>query len=292
MSSQDSAPHQSRREQRRSQRLRALASSAYTATAGHLEIEPEERDGRAPRRWFPEPAAAWALGLLLVLTAAVTIGWMALSGGGEAVPFGDGAAESEPLTGAEPEAAQSGTEQDAAEDQVELPEEGDAPDAASATSGEEARIVVHVAGAVAEPGLVDLPADARAGEAVDSAGGPAADADLSRVNLARPLTDGEQLYLPRIGEDAPEVTQPEPGAGAEAGTGSAGDAAPPEDATINISTADAAALEGLPGIGPARAQAIIEWREANGGFSAAEDLLQISGIGPATFERVQPLVTW
>lgn len=219
MSSQDSAPHQSRREQRRSQRLRALASSAYTATAGHLEIEPEERDGRAPRRWFPEPAAAWALGLLLVLTAAVTIGWMALSGGGEAVHFGDGAAESEPLAGAEPEAAQSGTEQDAAEAQVELPEEGDAPDAASATSGEEARIVVHVAGAVAEPGLVELPADARAGEAVDSAGGPVADADLSRVNLARPLTDGEQLYLPRIGEDAPEVTQPEPGAGAEAAPG-------------------------------------------------------------------------
>ncbi|GGF29762.1 hypothetical protein GCM10010922_00920 [Microbacterium sorbitolivorans] len=137
-----------------------------------------------------------------------------------------------------------------------------------------AEIYVHVAGAVALPGLYVLAPDARVIDAVSAAGGLAGDADPSAINLARTLADGEQLVVPREGEAPP----------ATAGGGSAG-------GLVNINTADAVTLETLPGVGPALASRIIAWRESEGPFTAVDDLLAVSGIGPRVLESLRELVT-
>ena len=143
-----------------------------------------------------------------------------------------------------------------------------------------ARLVLHVHGAVVEPGIVELPAGSRVVDAIAAARGPTDDADLGGVNLARVVVDGEQLYVPRIGEVPP------PGAGASSGAG-----AGTGSGLVNINTADAAALETLPGIGPALAGRIIAWRDANGGFRAVDELLAVSGIGEKTLEGFRDQVT-
>ncbi|MGW9113561.1 helix-hairpin-helix domain-containing protein [Microbacterium sp. NPDC055683] len=140
------------------------------------------------------------------------------------------------------------------------------------------QLYVHVQGAVREPGLYVLDAGARVVDAVSAAGGFADDADESGVNLARPVADGEQLAVPAEGE-APASGVPD----------APGDPAAP--GLVNLNSADAAALEELPRIGPAIAGRIIAWREENGPFAAVEDLLAVSGIGDAMLESLRPLVT-
>lgn len=127
------------------------------------------------------------------------------------------------------------------------------------TSGE---LYVHVLGAVASPGLYVLDLDSRLVDAVAAAGGTTDDADLTAINLARVLSDGEQIIVPVIGAAA-----------AEAG------ATTPGDDRLDLNTADQAALESLPRIGPALAQRIITWREENGRFASVDDLLAVPGIG-------------
>jgi competence protein ComEA len=140
----------------------------------------------------------------------------------------------------------------------------------------EAVVYVHVAGAVNAPGLYALPAGARVVDAVASAGGFTGDADRSVVNLARPVTDGEQIVVPRVGEAAPAIPDV-PG-----GTGDAG--------VIDLNSADGAALEELPGIGPALAERILAWREEHGRFASVEDLLAVPGIGEKLLEGVRDRV--
>ncbi len=144
----------------------------------------------------------------------------------------------------------------------------------STNTAEEARptILVHVLGAVVAPGLYELREGDRVVDAISMADGLAEGADAAGVNLARPLSDGEQLVVPVVG------AAPEPGV-------SAG------DGRVNLNTADAAALDTLPRVGPAMAERIIAWREANGGFTSVEDLLDVSGIGDATLEGMRDLVT-
>ncbi|MER3394525.1 MAG: helix-hairpin-helix domain-containing protein [Microcella pacifica] len=146
-------------------------------------------------------------------------------------------------------------------------------------SPEAARLVLHVHGAVVEPGIVVLPAGSRVVDAIAAARGPTDEADLGGVNLARVVVDGEQLYVPRVGEVPP------PGAGASSGAGAGA------SGLVNINTADATALETLPGIGPALASRIIAWREANGGFRAVDELLAVSGIGQKTLDGFRDQVT-
>ncbi len=134
-----------------------------------------------------------------------------------------------------------------------------------------AGLYVHVLGAVIHPGLYVLDADARVVDALAMAGGTAEGADLRAVNLARPLSDGEQLFVPLVGE---------------AGSSSA----PANDGRIDLNTADQARLETLPGIGPALAQRIIQWREANGRFRSVQDLLAVSGIGEKLLAGLRELV--
>jgi competence protein ComEA len=137
---------------------------------------------------------------------------------------------------------------------------------------------VYVSGAVTHPDVYELSPDSIVQDALSTAGGASDDANLDAVNLARPLSDGDQVYVPRVGE----VVTPIPQEG--------GQAAPVAGGPVNINTADQAALESLPGIGPALAERIIDYREANGSFAAIEDIQNVSGVGPATFEGFRELI--
>ena len=136
--------------------------------------------------------------------------------------------------------------------------------------------VVHVSGAVREPGVVTLPERSRVADAIEAAGGPMPDARLDRLNLARLVEDAERVHVPRVGEDAPPPDEP----------ASRGVLA---DGRIDLNAASQAELETLPGVGPARAQAIIAEREARP-FRVPGDLRRVPGIGEATFQRLAPLV--
>ena len=143
-----------------------------------------------------------------------------------------------------------------------------------------APILVHVLGAVVRPGLVELAQGARVIDAVAAAGGFTADADPAAVNRARPVVDGEQLAVLAVGQPPPP------------GSEVAGAPGPAADGTVHLNTADLAALDTLPRIGPALAQRIIDWREANGPFTSVDQLLEVAGIGDAVFsglaDRVAP----
>lgn len=179
-----------------------------------------------------------------------------------------------------------------------VPQPG-AADPAADPSGSPPAAVLYVVGAVAHAGVVRVPSDARVADAVDAAGGATADADLSRLNLARPVVDGERLYVPKAGETEVPSELPVGGVGGSssgagagpAGTGTAaGGAGAAADAVVDLNAADATTLETLPGIGPALAERIIAWREEHGGFRSVEDLLEVSGIGDARFAELRDRV--
>lgn len=148
-------------------------------------------------------------------------------------------------------------------------------------------ILVHVLGAVRKPGLFELPTGARVMDAIVHAGGLDATADPAGVNLARPLSDGEQLYVPHVGEVVPfGVAGPVAGAPSGAGAPGAAGAA----TKININTAAVADLDTLPHVGPMMAQRIVDYRTANGPFSRVEDLRNVTGIGDKTYESLKDLI--
>lgn len=158
------------------------------------------------------------------------------------------------------------------------PDSEDGGDEASGEGTEPAPdedVVVHVGGDVEDPGLYTLPPGARVLDAVEEAGGALPDADLDLVNLARPVVDGERILLgAEVAADGPE------GEGGEDGQ------------RVSLNQADGAALETLPGIGEAKADAILEHRESLGGsFSSVEDLMDVSGIGQSTFDNLEDQVT-
>jgi competence protein ComEA len=172
-----------------------------------------------------------------------------------------------------------------------------AASASGAGSTVPTEVVVHVAGAVGRPGVQRLPGGSRVVDAVDAAGGANPDADLARVNLAVPVQDGQQVYVPRVGE-----TPPPPVAGAagpsSASPGSsgspgsfAGASGPGSTQPVNINTASADELDTLPGVGPATAEAIIAYREQSGPFTSVDQLLDVRGIGDAKLAQLRDLVT-
>jgi len=137
------------------------------------------------------------------------------------------------------------------------------------------KLVVHVAGAVRQPGLYRLAEGKRVADAVARAGGATAPADTAAINLAAPLADGMQVVVPsRVARVA--------------GTAVAGTAAP---GRVSLSSASVAELDELPGIGPVTAQKIVDHRLAHGGFRSVDDLDAIPGIGPARVEQLRELVS-
>ncbi len=221
-----------------SEGVRRAAATAYAASHGTEPPEPR------PTRWRLDARTAATAAAVLALLG--VLAWWGLRGAEVTalVPTASPGAAASP--GATPEVA--------------------------ATAPAEPLAVVHVSGAVAEPGLVSVAAGGRVVDAVAGAGGLAPEADESSVNLARPVIDGEHIIVAALGED-----------GAPAAGGGA------EGAPVSLSSADAAALETLPGIGPVLAARIVADREANGPFLTLDDLARVSGVGPALVAGIAEL---
>jgi competence protein ComEA len=154
------------------------------------------------------------------------------------------------------------------------------PGSSSSAAAAGADLVVDVAGKVRRPGIVRLPAGSRVVDALAAAGGARRGVDLTGLNLARPLVDGEQVL---VGVRAVPGVAPSAAAAPGGGTSSG--------PMVNINAAGADELETLPGVGPVTAAAILQWRADHGAFSAVEELLEVSGIGDATLAEMAPYVT-
>jgi competence protein ComEA len=137
------------------------------------------------------------------------------------------------------------------------------------------QIAVYVTGAVQNPGVYYLPGESRVQDALEAAGGPTADADLDRVNLAQRVHDEDQVYFPEVGEE---------GVPASSTGGST-------EGLIDINTASAGELEELPGIGPTLAESIIDYRESHGPFGSIEEIMDVRGIGQGVFDDIRDLIT-
>lgn len=225
-------------------------------------------------RWGVSWRAAAAAAVVVVALAGVVVLRSASATPGEPVPV-----RSTPA-GASSPAPSSGVSSAGA------PTTGSAvaPATSAASGGQD--LLVHVVGQVASPGVVRVPAGSRVADVLESAGGALDSADLARVNLARVVVDGEQVLVPRPGEPAaPVPAGSAPGDPAAAG-GSGGPGSP-----LPLNTADLAALDSLPGIGPVLAQRILDWRQEHGSFSTVEELGEVSGIGDRLLEQLRPLVT-
>jgi competence protein ComEA len=173
----------------------------------------------------------------------------------------------------------------------------------SLTSGASARgspgrlVVIDVVGQVVHPGVVTVADGSRVVDVLTAAGGPLPGADVQRLNLARLVADGEQVFVPRPGETPPVLVGALPGSVSGpvgAGGGSRGDApggvAGAAAAVVDLNTATLAALDTLPGVGPVLAQRILDWRAQHGRFSSVDELGEVSGIGDKLLEQIRPKV--
>ncbi len=164
-------------------------------------------------------------------------------------------------------------------------------------------LAVYVCGAVKKPGVYHLPQGARVLDALSSAGGAAAEADLDLINLAEPLTDAMKVCVPRKGQaisdfGAPEIATAQSTSGTgrhhrgrSRGSGSRGGAHKLQPGqTLDVNTAGADQLVSLPGVGPSLAQRIVDYRQQYGPFQTADDLQNVPGIGPSKFDKLQPFV--
>lgn len=244
--------------------------------------EREERHRERQER-HSAPGRIRLRALAVVVVAGALIGWLVVSWLGSGSSSSEALPEAPELTGersAEEESPPGpGQEDEGTQDEVRDGEAGG--------EGEAEPVVAHVVGAVQSPGVVEVPPGARVHEAVEEAGGPASGAALDGLNLAEEVQDGVLIWVPTQEElDAGEAPPDDQG---QSG-GSAGGDGPAE--LINLNTADAAALEELPGIGPALAERIVDHRESHGDFGAVEELAAVSGIGPAVLADVEDLVTW
>ena len=151
------------------------------------------------------------------------------------------------------------------------------PEAPGALPSPSGTLLVHVAGAVRHPGLYELPLGARVADAVEAAGGPTRRGDLDALNLAQPIADGTKVEV-TVRSGGTRLPLPE--------------ATPtPRMEQISLNSADQAALETIPGVGPVTAGSILTFREQNGGFTSLSQLLEVDGIGPATLDSILPYVT-
>lgn len=228
-------------------------------------------DGRLVRRWVPaqlqnarwEPGRPGALMLSLVAALAAVV---AAVGVWRDRPVPE-PAPSLPLVAAH-----------------EQPEPSTRPSAAAT------ELVISVVGRVARPGLVRVPDGARVADALDAAGGAPPGTDLLGLNLARKLSDGEQLLVgvaPPPGQPTDGGVPPAPGAPATGATGGAGGGA---GSAVDLNAATMEQLDALPGVGPVTAQRILDWRAAHGRFTSVDQLREVSGIGESKYAQLKDLV--
>lgn len=219
-------------------------------------------------RWRLGARVAVLLGIVAVAVGAV-FWWQAVAGRPQLLPLGGVSAENPAPAGDEGEGQPQAT--GAASTGVHVPA---------------GVVVAHVAGAVAAPGVVRLPAGSRVHEAIAAAGGGTQDADLNRLNLALIVEDGQKIAVPRDGEALPGDTP-------AAGTPGAADAGSPgtAGAKTNLNTASVAELDALPRVGPVLAQRIVDWRTEHGAFKSVEELDAVDGVGPKMLEALLPQVT-
>jgi competence protein ComEA len=215
--------------------------------------------------------------LMVALALAVTSWWVVRAGGTTSVV--PAATWSESDVGSASEvggASDAGAEPESGSGALVTPAAEGAPG-----ESEPSVVVVDVAGKVRRPGIATLPLGSRVVDALQAAGGARRGVDLTTLNLARVLVDGEQILVgvpPPEGVAAPAASAP--------GTAPGG-----EGLMVNINTADQAALEELPGVGPVTAASILRWRSEHGPFTAVDELMEVSGIGEATLAEIAPYVT-
>lgn len=236
------------------------AAAAYTAAHGHPL---DHLAGPGARRWHLSVRLAVVAGIATAVLGA-GVGVRATLTAPTAPAGAPGAA-----TAAVPTGSGSG-----AVGQARVP--------AGTATPSPGTVVVHVVGEVVAPGLVWLRAGSRVSDAVAAAGGAAPGADLAAVNLARVVNDGEQIVVP-----AP-VPGAAPGAVATAATGTGSTSGPAP--LVNLNSADLAALDALPGIGPVLAQRILDWRGKHGRFSDVAELGEVPGIGDKLLGQLRALV--
>lgn len=284
--------------------------------------QPFEYEGTGPAPGGPadpEPVAAAAAGLgpplrwrlgwrLTVLLGILAVGcgawfwWQTLAGRHEILPLsgsGPGSSTSEPAREPGSTAADAGgggrdgPDVGAPGQEAQARPENSDPGQDSKDGDSAGTVVVHVAGAVARPGVVRLPAGSRVHEAITAAGGAVQEADLDRLNLALVVQDGQKIHIPVQGEpeDLPGSTgSGEPGSGS-GGSPAVGSSGTPGGTKTNLNTAGIEELDALPKVGPVLAQRIVDWRTEHGRFSSVEELDAIDGVGPKMLETLLPLVT-
>lgn len=268
--SKHSIPATSRVQTSRFERAQGFARLAMSAGAGD-DVGALTASARRTRlRLDGDALRVVAIALVVVALIATVSAFLQRSTHANAYVEPDvesGVIEEEPST-ASSEPSHAGATSGGAHEQAEEPE--------MVTS-----IVVHVSGAVMAPGLVEIESGGRVNDAVNAAGGLSAEADPSAINLAALVTDGTHVHIPAAGELGR----------VESSGGESGEAPGEGSATVNINIASQSELETIPGVGPVTAQAIIEWREAHGPFTSVDQLIEISGIGERTLERIRPHVS-
>lgn len=236
---------------------------------------------RVPVRLDPGRRAAVAVGLAVLVAAGGTGVWL-MSARPRAMPV---SATAPGVSAAPPLAGSSGS---GASPPVAPPLSGTLSGSASAAATE---LVVDVAGKVRHPGLYRLEPGARVDDAITAAGGPVGHVDLSRLNLAAKVVDGQQIA---VGLPGAAGGGPPPGGVDAGGTGGGGAGAgggTTGGAPVSLNSASLEQLEQLPGVGPVLGQHILDWRTQHGGFASIDQLQDVSGIGDVKFAALKPLVT-
>lgn len=150
---------------------------------------------------------------------------------------------------------------------------------------EKKKIIVHVAGQVRDEGIIEIEEGDRVADAIEEAGGLLDDADLSNINLAYILSDGQKIYIPSIYDEQEREE------GNSLNSGIVGNNQTTNNSKININTATQSQLQSITGIGPSTAKNIIKYRQENGQFSSIEEIMEVSGIGEAKFASIEDEIT-
>ena len=239
--------------------MAALTKAVYDSAVSDDDDPPEPTSARLL------PGGTTVAALLIVLVALAGIGVWRNARAADEAHASEQAAE---------QSAERQAEENTHQDPAAAPERDTPSRPASPSSpGSAGQVIVYVSGAVATPGVLTLPASSRVTDAITAAGGALEDADLDIINLARPLTDGEHIRISRIGETPPAPT-------------ANGDAT--HAACVRLDTATATDLQTLPGIGPALAERIIDYRATHPHITSVDALDDVPGIGPSLIEKIRP----